>query len=184
MRVGPLDNLAVHLKHKTQHAVRRRVLRPEIHRIRLDLRFGTDIQRIVLRAAEIIAYLLSSARDASHAAASRLFHRRAAGYRSSLPTARIIEIAEILRQFHRLIDHALLFFVIAKLDITGQREIFTLRMSLKTVIRQDAAQVRVPLNKMPYMSHTSRSNQSGGTENTAVALGTSVSSVDNFTRTR
>jgi hypothetical protein len=31
MRVGPLDHLAVHLEDEPQHAVRRRMLRPEIH---------------------------------------------------------------------------------------------------------------------------------------------------------
>ena len=32
MRVGLLHDLAVHLEHEAQHAVRRRVLRPEVHR--------------------------------------------------------------------------------------------------------------------------------------------------------
>ncbi len=36
MRVGALDDLAVHLQHQAQHAVRRRMLRPEIHREALD----------------------------------------------------------------------------------------------------------------------------------------------------
>ena len=40
MRIGPLDHFAVHFQHEAQHPVGRRVLRPEIHRERLDLRFG------------------------------------------------------------------------------------------------------------------------------------------------
>ncbi len=32
VRVGALDHLAVHLQHEAQHAVRRRMLRPEVHR--------------------------------------------------------------------------------------------------------------------------------------------------------
>ena len=38
MRIGALDHLAVHLEHEAQHAVRRRMLRPEIHREAFDLR--------------------------------------------------------------------------------------------------------------------------------------------------
>ena len=38
--IGTLDDLAVHLQHEAQHPVGRRVLRPEIHGERLDLRLG------------------------------------------------------------------------------------------------------------------------------------------------
>ena len=37
MRIGALDHLAVHLQDEAQHAVGRRMLRPEIHREALDL---------------------------------------------------------------------------------------------------------------------------------------------------
>ena len=37
MRIGFLDDLAVELEHETQHAVRRRVLRTEVHGVGLDL---------------------------------------------------------------------------------------------------------------------------------------------------
>ena len=37
VRVGALDHLAVELEHEAQHAVRRRVLRPEVQRVVLDL---------------------------------------------------------------------------------------------------------------------------------------------------
>ena len=42
MRVGPLDDLAIHFQHKAQHTMGRRVLGPEIHRDRLDLHFRHD----------------------------------------------------------------------------------------------------------------------------------------------
>jgi hypothetical protein len=37
VRIGLLDHLAVHLQHQAQHAVRRRMLRPEVHREVADL---------------------------------------------------------------------------------------------------------------------------------------------------
>ncbi len=37
VRIGALDDLAVELEHEPQHAVRRRVLRAEIHRVVADL---------------------------------------------------------------------------------------------------------------------------------------------------
>ncbi len=37
MRVGLLDDLAVHLQHQPQHPVRRRMLRTEVHRVVADL---------------------------------------------------------------------------------------------------------------------------------------------------
>ena len=38
MRIGALNDLAVHLEHQSQHAVRGRMLRPEVEREILDLR--------------------------------------------------------------------------------------------------------------------------------------------------
>ena len=37
VRIGALDDLAVELEHEPQHAVRRRVLRPKIHRVIANL---------------------------------------------------------------------------------------------------------------------------------------------------
>jgi hypothetical protein len=37
VRVGPLDDLAIQLEHEPQHAVRRWMLRPKIHRVIADL---------------------------------------------------------------------------------------------------------------------------------------------------
>ena len=41
VRVGALDHLAVELEHQAQHPVRRRVLRPEVHRVVADLGHGS-----------------------------------------------------------------------------------------------------------------------------------------------
>src|SRR6185503_9893474 len=49
MRVGALDDLAVHLQHQPHDAVRRRVLRPEIHREVADFRRTLELAG---RAAE------------------------------------------------------------------------------------------------------------------------------------
>ena len=38
VRIGLLDDLAIHLQHQAQHAVRRRMLRAEIHGVVADLR--------------------------------------------------------------------------------------------------------------------------------------------------
>jgi hypothetical protein len=57
------------------------------------------------------------------------------------PRREEIEIAEILRQLHRLVDHLLALLVVAHLDIAGQREILAQRMPLEAVIGQDAAQI-------------------------------------------
>ena len=46
----------------------------------------------------------------------------------AFPRAHEVEVAEILRQLHRLIDDALGLFRIAQLDIARQREILALRM--------------------------------------------------------
>ena len=43
MRIAALDDLAVHLDDETQHAMGRRVLRPEIHRERFDLDVGHQV---------------------------------------------------------------------------------------------------------------------------------------------
>ena len=53
VRIGALDNFAVHFENQPQHAVRRRMLRPEIHREVLNL----SHRRHVLQVAE---YRLSS----------------------------------------------------------------------------------------------------------------------------
>src|SRR5215469_14953175 len=45
MRVGPLDDLAVHLEYKTHDPVRRRMLRAEIHHVVLDVRRALELAR-------------------------------------------------------------------------------------------------------------------------------------------
>jgi hypothetical protein len=49
MGIGALNDFAVELKHQAQHAVRRRVLRPEIQRVVADLRHP-GLRRNGLRA--------------------------------------------------------------------------------------------------------------------------------------
>ena len=44
MRVGTLDHLAIELEHQAQHTVRGRMLRPEVHRVVLDLRHRRVLQ--------------------------------------------------------------------------------------------------------------------------------------------
>jgi hypothetical protein len=45
--------------------------------------------------------------------------------------------------FDRLVDHPLDFVVVAHFDKAGQREVLAQRMTVETVIGQDAAQVRM-----------------------------------------
>ena len=122
MRIAALDDLAVHLEDEAQHAVGRRMLRPEIHRQRLDLDVGHDASSLPFSSA------FSSP-------GSTLVH--------AFPRAQEIEAAEILGQLHRLVDDALLLVVVAHLDIAGQREVLAQRMALEAVVGEDAAQVRM-----------------------------------------
>ncbi len=41
VRIGALHDLAVELEHQTQHPVRRRMLRPEVQRVVLDVCHGS-----------------------------------------------------------------------------------------------------------------------------------------------
>src|SRR5580698_3079036 len=50
------------------------------------------------------------------------------------------EIAECLRQLHRLVDNALLLGIVADFDVAAQREILAERETLEAVIGEDAAQ--------------------------------------------
>src|SRR5262249_50846959 len=56
-----------------------------------------------------------------------------------------VEGAEILLQFHRLIDDALLLLVVAHLDIAGERKILPQRMSLETLIGEETTQIGMTL---------------------------------------
>ena len=61
----------------------------------------------------------------------------------AFPRRQEIEVAEFLRQLHRLVDDALLLVVVADLDEAGQREVLAQRMAVEAVVGEDAAQVRV-----------------------------------------
>src|ERR1044072_7876758 len=76
-----------------------------------------------------------------------LVARQAARLEHAFPRALEIERAELLHQLHRLVDHALLRFVVTHLDIAGEREVLAERMPLEPVVGQDAAQVRVALEE-------------------------------------
>jgi hypothetical protein len=67
------------------------------------------------------------------------------GSTSSVPShgREEVEVAEFLRELHRLVDHALLLVVVAHLDEAGQREVLAQRMPLEAVVGEDAAQVRM-----------------------------------------
>src|ERR1700747_1739761 len=67
--------------------------------------------------------------------------------RRAFPWRHEIEIAEFLHQLHRLIDHPLQFFVIAKLDKAREREILAQRIPGKAVIGENAAQIRIALKR-------------------------------------
>ncbi len=124
MRIGALDHLAVHLQHQAQHAMGRRMLRPEIHREALDLGFG---------AARRASVICSPSSRRLLVARQHVVH--------AFPGRQEIEAAEFLLELHRLVDHALLLLVVAHLDIAGEREILAQRMALEAVVGEDAAQI-------------------------------------------
>ena len=122
MRIDALDDLAVELQHQPQHAVRGRMLRPEVDGEVADLLLGHGRRR--------------------PSQALRLLVARQHVLRA-FPRRQEVEIAEFLRQLHRLVDHPLLLVVVAHLDEAGQREVLAQRMALEAVVGEDAAQVRV-----------------------------------------
>ncbi len=70
-----------------------------------------------------------------------------------------IKLAVFLHQVHRLIDDALLRLVVTHFGVAGGREVLAQRVTAETIIRQDAAQIRVAGKQDADMSKTSRSNQ-------------------------
>src|SRR5476649_2867505 len=60
---------------------------------------------------------------------------------AALPGTEEVEAAEFLREFHRLVDHALLDVIPAQLDEAGQREVLAQRMALEAVVGEDAAKI-------------------------------------------
>src|SRR6202047_1722352 len=59
------------------------------------------------------------------------------------PRREEIEIAEFLREPHRLVYDALLLVVVAHLHESGEREILAQRVALESIIRQQPAHVRM-----------------------------------------
>ena len=81
MRIDALDDLAVELQHEAQHAVRRRMLRPEVDGEGADVGFSHGY-----------CFAFSSP-------GSDVF--------GAFPRRQEIEVAEFLRELHRLVDDAL-----------------------------------------------------------------------------
>src|SRR5690606_36753668 len=52
----------------------------------------------------------------------------------AFPWPQVIEAAEFLRQFHRLVDDALAFFVVADFDEAGEREVLSQRIAVEAVV--------------------------------------------------
>jgi hypothetical protein len=97
VRVGALHDLAVHLQHQAQHAVRGRMLRAEVQGVVADLGLA------------------------------HFFTCCCCGFGLRLLPARVLadharhQHARLDR--HRLVDHALLLGVVAHLDVADQREV-------------------------------------------------------------
>ena len=85
MRIDALDDFAVELEHQAQHAVRRRMLRPEVDREVAD--FGLGRRR---HGSPSLGRLFVAGQDVLRA----------------LPGAHEVELAEVLHQLHRLVDDA------------------------------------------------------------------------------
>ena len=128
MRIGAPHHLSVKLEHKAQHAMGRRMLRPEVERIAVDQGFGHQVL-----PAPLAPSALASTR-------SGLIGKNVLG---ALPWAHEIEGAEFLGQRHGLVHDALLFVVVAHLDESGEREILAQRMAFKTIVGEEAAQIGV-----------------------------------------
>jgi hypothetical protein len=61
----------------------------------------------------------------------------------SFPRREEVEVAELLTQLHRFVGDALQLIVVTNFNETGEREVLAQRMTFKTVVGQDAAQVRM-----------------------------------------
>ena len=76
----------------------------------------------------------------------------------AFPWGHEIKITEFLLERYRLINHPAQLIIIAGFNRPGQREVFPERMPLKTIIGQQAAQIRVTGEENPEQSQTSRSD--------------------------
>src|SRR6266567_7436935 len=134
VRIDALDYLAVELEYQAQHAVRRRMLRPEIDGEIAQRGFGHFTCRTAARMPPLIASWPSWRLG--------LFVARQHVLRP-FPRREEIEIPEFLRQPHRVVDHALEFVVPTHFDEAGQRKILAQWMALETVVGQQPPQVRM-----------------------------------------
>eukprot|EP00968_Pinguiococcus_pyrenoidosus_P004545 scaffold301_cov243-Pinguiococcus_pyrenoidosus.AAC.50 len=63
--------------------------------------------------------------------------------RGERPRGGEVELAELLRELERLVDHSLLLVVVAHFRVPAEREILSQRVPLEPVVGQDAPKVRV-----------------------------------------
>src|SRR5262249_3949940 len=131
----------VEVQDETQHAVRRRVLGPEIHGEIAQISFSHGTQSECGVRIRATRYSLTFP-------VSRLLVPRQRIART-LPRRQEIEVAEFLRQPDRLVDDALLLVVVAHLDETGEGKILAQRMTLESVVREQPTHVRVPGKEHP-----------------------------------
>jgi hypothetical protein len=120
VRVGALDDLAVEFEHQAQHAVRGRVLGPEVQRVVLDQPSAMLMarqSRLRLSESAVVVFAHDARRD----------------------LARL--------DGHRLVDHALLLGVVAHLDVARDREVLAHRVADEAVVGEDAAQVERGLRR-------------------------------------
>ncbi len=112
VRIGALDHLAVELEHEPQHAVRRRVLRPKIHRVIADLGHLTAVAdefRCRLTCASKLRPKAGRSQNSSCNCGSRPSDRIGAGAPVS-PASRVGVLADDPRRDlarldrHRLVD--------------------------------------------------------------------------------
>ncbi len=136
MRIGAHHGFAVHFQDQAQHAVRRRMLRAEVHRVIADflLAFGRIAREGIGCLAELTHLAVS---DPAHFTSGSLITGIVANH------ARHADAR--LDRGHRLVHHTLALFVVAHFDVADQREILAERVADESIVGQDAAQVRVTI---------------------------------------
>ena len=123
VRIGLLDDFAVHLEHQAQHAVRRGMLRTEVQREIADL----SHVRLRLHCAPTGTSFKSPV-------VAVVFADHARHERARLDA-------------HRLIHDAALRRVVFHFDVADQREVLAERMTDEAVVGEDAAQIRMTLEQ-------------------------------------
>ena len=192
MRIDALDHFAVELQHQPQHAVRRRMLRPEVDREVAEVLFGHGRRRvahrflpnfqIALGPVPVTTLVPMPIATAYRAPSSFAFSSPGSG--APFPGLRKSNCAEFLGEPHRLVADALFFVVVAHFDEAGHREILAQRMAVEAVVGEDAAKIRMAVEQDAEQVVDFALVPVGGGKD-PVALETGVaSSVAILTRTR